>query len=629
MNDSTRAVFLSYASQDAPAAQRICTALRAAGIEVWFDQNALRGGDAWDAAIRKQIKNCALFVPIISSNAHARGEGYFRLEWKLAVDRSHLMARDQPFLLPVVVDDVGDDDDRVPDRFREVQWTRLPAGEAPPEFVERVAGLLRRTDVPADGGVTGASRPAPGPSSTDRPQVSPPPMAKTPSRSRRKFWLVFAVIALGIGVSAWAGRHALLQRSVVPYSIDDRRMTFAVLPLKAPDGDALGAKVAKAMTDATYEFIESNSIWLHAVSSKAVDETLARQASASGIAAALNVHFLLRGSVARADSGYTVTMVAVDGENERVLATRHVAIPPERVTPRWREDFGRAFWPLVRTAVEVEVKRARERPIERLDVRDLSFRAFIDWRVSHRGPDAKGAYLSASELLNRALTLAPEDPLALYLTAEVNLCDCVEAWSTNVAEQQAIGESALEKYLRIDPKSLEMSLAKAELYQLRGRYEESVAIADAVLAIDPDDSDAIMDKAVGLLRLGRAQDAVVLADGVHARYPDEWVATSLAAHLHYATGDYVGAATLARDAVTQMSATSRTNRIAGTVLLTRVAAEARLGHGPNVKSALADFNAAVPGKTTLTSIRQWVHPSAPLALYEPWYEGLRLAGIGN
>jgi hypothetical protein len=41
----TGAVFLSYASQDGDAAARICAALRAAGIEVWFDQSELRGGD--------------------------------------------------------------------------------------------------------------------------------------------------------------------------------------------------------------------------------------------------------------------------------------------------------------------------------------------------------------------------------------------------------------------------------------------------------------------------------------------------------------------------------------------------------------------------------------------------------
>ena len=66
---TTQAIFLSYASQDADAARRLCEALRAEGLEVWFDQSELRGGDAWDASIRKQIKECALFVPIISALA--------------------------------------------------------------------------------------------------------------------------------------------------------------------------------------------------------------------------------------------------------------------------------------------------------------------------------------------------------------------------------------------------------------------------------------------------------------------------------------------------------------------------------------------------------------------------------
>ena len=36
MGEPNKAVFLSYASQDAEAARRICEALRAAGIEVWL-----------------------------------------------------------------------------------------------------------------------------------------------------------------------------------------------------------------------------------------------------------------------------------------------------------------------------------------------------------------------------------------------------------------------------------------------------------------------------------------------------------------------------------------------------------------------------------------------------------------
>jgi hypothetical protein len=52
VTEPPRAVFLSYASQDAQAALRICEALRAAGIEVWFDQSELRGGDARAPPVR-------------------------------------------------------------------------------------------------------------------------------------------------------------------------------------------------------------------------------------------------------------------------------------------------------------------------------------------------------------------------------------------------------------------------------------------------------------------------------------------------------------------------------------------------------------------------------------------------
>jgi TIR domain len=126
MNRPTKAIFLSYASQDADAARRICDALRAVGVDVWFDQSELRGGEAWDASIRRQIKECALFVPIISANTQAREEGYFRREWNLAASRTLDMAEDKAFLLPVVIDATLDAKARVPEKFREVQWRRSP-----------------------------------------------------------------------------------------------------------------------------------------------------------------------------------------------------------------------------------------------------------------------------------------------------------------------------------------------------------------------------------------------------------------------------------------------------------------------------------------------------------------------
>ncbi len=186
MSDSAKAVFLSYASQDAPAVERIAEALRAAGVEVWFDKDELVGGDAWDQKIRRQIKDCALLIPVISANTQARTEGYFRLEWRLADQRTHLMAKGRAFLLPVVIDDTRDTEAHVPDSFTEVQWTRLPGGEASGAFAARVKQLLG-----------GAEREAGRPRPAERVKVTAPP-----KKSFRP-WLVAVIIVAAILAGVW------------------------------------------------------------------------------------------------------------------------------------------------------------------------------------------------------------------------------------------------------------------------------------------------------------------------------------------------------------------------------------------------------------------------------------------
>jgi hypothetical protein len=110
-------VFLSYASEDRSAAQTLKEALSTYGLDVWYDESDLDGGDAWDQKIRRQIRECDFFMPLISAQTEARPEGYFRREWRLAVERTLDMADDHTFLLPVVIDDTRQDGARVPERF--------------------------------------------------------------------------------------------------------------------------------------------------------------------------------------------------------------------------------------------------------------------------------------------------------------------------------------------------------------------------------------------------------------------------------------------------------------------------------------------------------------------------------
>jgi hypothetical protein len=127
--DHAPTVFLSYASADREAARVLKDALPTFGLEVWYDESDLGGGEIWDQKIRKQIRECDYFMPLISGQTEARHEGYFRREWRLAVERTLDMADDHAFLLPVVLDDTSQAGARVPEKFLSVQWVRVPGGQ--------------------------------------------------------------------------------------------------------------------------------------------------------------------------------------------------------------------------------------------------------------------------------------------------------------------------------------------------------------------------------------------------------------------------------------------------------------------------------------------------------------------
>jgi hypothetical protein len=138
-------VFISYASEDRAAARRLRDTLDAAGIDVWYDENELGGGDAWDQKIRRQIRECDYFMALVSATTEARKEGYFRREWRLATERTLDMADDVLFLLPVALDGTSESGARVPDKFLTVQWLRAPGGQSTPAL-DALIGRLAAGD---------------------------------------------------------------------------------------------------------------------------------------------------------------------------------------------------------------------------------------------------------------------------------------------------------------------------------------------------------------------------------------------------------------------------------------------------------------------------------------------------
>ena len=144
-------VFISYSSDDIGAARRVFSDLQEIGGDVaWFDKSELKPGDEWDRSLRSAVQRCSFFLPLLSANTERRTEGYFRLEWNEAAERSKRI-QGSKFIFPIVIDpDFAGGMERyalVPDAFKAFQYRHAPAGqmssELKGEFREQLRALRR------------------------------------------------------------------------------------------------------------------------------------------------------------------------------------------------------------------------------------------------------------------------------------------------------------------------------------------------------------------------------------------------------------------------------------------------------------------------------------------------------
>jgi len=492
MSESAKAIFVSYASQDAAAAKRICDALGAAGLEVWFDRSELRGGDAWDASIRRQIKECALFMPIISTNTQERGEGYFRLEWKLAIERSHLMADDQAFLVPVVIDDTPEATARVPDRFRERQWMRLKDGDTPPALVERLGRLLS--------GLATADPLA-------NPRAAP---ARTAPPKRR--WLVAAgalllvVIAGAIAFALWSGdakRDAPPATLAAPASPAPDRKSIAVLPFDNLSGRAEDAYLADGLHEEVLNAL-ARLRDLKVISRTSVMEYRGKAHSVREIGRRLGVGTILEGSIRRDGNTLRLTVQLIDARDDRHLLAANYDRDLAHVL-----DLQSAVARLVAEALAATLTRHERGELDRIatnsgDAYDRYLRAVALFRKPV--PKDDSGLVEAKRLLGDALRFDPDYPDALALLSQANTWTFFQ---NRRREDGAAAKKALERALAIDPQLPEAQLARG-LYAMYVAEDVDQALADlgSVVQSRPSSAEAHSVLGYALRRKARMEEAL-------------------------------------------------------------------------------------------------------------------------
>jgi adenylate cyclase len=499
MSASSKAVFLSYASQDAAAAHRIRDQLRRAGLEIWFDQNELRGGDAWDAAIRRQIRECALFIPLISSNTDARGEGYFRLEWKLAVERSHLMADDQPFLMPLVIDDTREDLARVPDRFRERQWMRLHDGAVPAEHITQLLRLCVQ----------------------DAAMAAEPPETAASNAAARS------------APPGNAPRDTGTRTPAAAPATSSVRLGVCVLPFANMSGEAEQEYFSDGITeDIITDLSKVSALWVAARNTaftfkgKPVDVLqVARQLKASHV---------LEGSVRKAGGRVRITAQLIDGTTGgHVWAERYDRKLDDIFA--LQDEISQAIVAALKLKLLPEEKAAIEK---RGTTNPEAYKLYLMARQYHVANNIGAARSSEAivRLCQRATQIDPRYARAWALMAVTQAMMAIM-----LSREGDGGLEAAERALALDPGLAEAHAAKAFVLTLQGQLAAAQSELDRALELDPESYDVNLVGGRLYLALRDFPRAIALYGTAAAAAESDYYAAGMLIGCYQAMGDNAGA----------------------------------------------------------------------------------------
>jgi len=517
VTEPSRAVFLSYASEDAGAAKRICEALRAAGIEVWFDQSELRGGDAWDQKIRRELHDCALFMPVISANTAARHEGYFRLEWDLADQRTHMIARNRVFIVPVCVDATPEASADTPESFQRVQWTRLPGGETPAAFVERIQRLLSGEAAPtSDRALTLGSAIA---------SAASAPFGLT----RRRTGVAYVLIAAALVLAA-LGYFGLERLRGSSPSVQGE--SIAVLPLANESGDATQQYFSDGISEDLITAL-SQFPGLKVIGRTSAFQFRDSKEDSRSIGAKLQVAHLLEGSVRRS------------GDVVRVSAE---LINTADGSAQWSERYDRPYQDLFALQDEITravagALRAKLLPGEHAAAQSErppggsleAYNALLQGQF-YRSRNTEADFRKAIESFTQATELDPRYALAWSWLSQAWTSlgqEYLEGAPAQAAYAKA--RAAAERALTLSPELAAAHLARGYLFQNADfDWREAEAEFRRAIELAPSDGYAKFNLGTQLATFGQVEPAIELTRQALATEPlranwYEWLAAYLSA----------------------------------------------------------------------------------------------------
>jgi serine/threonine-protein kinase len=502
--DAVRPLFISYASQDAAVADKICTALEAAGLNCWIAPRDVRAGEPYAAAIVEAINACRMLVLVLTKSAIDSPHVLREVERASSKKRSVLSIRLDTAPLPPELEYF----------LSANQWLDASNGKIAsvlPALIESVrdrgAGSIgpaptaaRQAEISRSGGVSGGRR---------RPYRSLAAIGILTAAALgyvlvARFWPSNIFTPVATDSAAPSPQNTLGASSTKPDSAASGPPphSIAVLPFVNMSGDPK----QDYFSDGLSEELLNSLAAIHELQVAARTSSFTfkgKNEDVADIARKLNVGAVLEGSVRK------------DGNQVRITAQ---LINASTGFHLWSRTYDRDLKNVL--ALQTEIATAVTRSLQATLLTDVAttieiggtqnpaaFDAYLRGKNLARGTFDKESLLARAAAFSEAIRLDPK-----FAKAYVEAANSQNSFANNFSPGDQIhswfkqARANAEKAVALAPELGEAHASMAGIWE-RGYLDFARAQAeyDRALALSPNDTEVLLRSGFFLVQMGRIE----------------------------------------------------------------------------------------------------------------------------
>jgi TolB-like protein len=478
---SAPAVFISYASQDAAVAERLCAALEAAGFPCWIAPRDVKPGAVYADAIVRAIGGAQAVVLVLSENSVASSHVGKEVERASSKRRPIIALRiDEAPLSPALEYFLG-----------ESQWIDARAGRIDAALAKLIAAIR---DVPRDAAAISP------PVTSGTPTVKAPAASSEMLRNRLVLTVLLAAVAVALAWlladKFWISKHASQEKPGATASPGVRassavsEKSIAVLPFVDMSENKDQGYFADGMAEEILDLL-AKIPGLRVIGRTSSFQFKGKNVDLREIGKSLGAAYLLEGSVRRSQDRIRVTA--------QLIASRDGA-------HRWSESYDRPIGDAIKVQDDIAAGLARAiqvavgtaDPVAReADINPAAYDLYLRARAARDRSDAQGTRESI-RYYEQALKIAPtfaEAALGLasvltqYVASGEGGADTDARTATE--EVAARAHAAIEAAFQLNPNapSLYGMRAVIDAFQDLDFRAAEAEIDKAIQIAPPDDSD--------------------------------------------------------------------------------------------------------------------------------------------